>query len=297
MFKIVGSLEKGMEAIFKNMDFLIKHWAPYSRKFPAPFHLVSMDFVRKKNHWTRHRFNTCNFSLVLRGRGEFRRLGKTWKVESPCVITQWPGEYVEYGPLSLEEGWDELYLIYQKSDFGRLRKNGLIDVDLPVWPITDPENLAGPLSEIGVLARSRDPESVVDRMDRVAERLILETRMHQRSLEPSGTRMQAVLVEVERRLSESVDWRELAMRHGMSEPTFRRRWLDIFDLPPARYLQELRMHKACRLLVESRMPIRELAAQVGFRDELYFSRRFHLEHGVSPRDYRKTYRLNRGAIP
>lgn len=284
-----------MEAVFKNMDFLIKHWAPYSRKFPSSFPLVSMDFVRKKNHRIRHCFHTCNFSLILRGRGEFRRLGKTWRVEAPCVITQWPGEYVEYGPSSLEEGWDELYLIYRKSDFGPLKKSGLIDFCQPVWPIADPDNMAGPLSELTALARSRDPESVVDRIDRVAERLILETRLNPRTLEPSGTRMQAALVELERRLAETLDFDGLAARHGMSAPTFRRRWKETFDLPPARYLQGLRMRKACRLLVESRMPIREIAAGVGFGDEFYFSRRFRLEHGLSPRDYRKTYRLNRGS--
>ncbi|MES2309699.1 MAG: AraC family transcriptional regulator, partial [Verrucomicrobiota bacterium] len=93
------------------MDFSINHWSPYQRLHPSPFPLMGCAFVKNKDHEIRRAFNTCNFSLILRGRGEFRRAGKIWKVESPCVITQWPGEFVQYGP-SVLETWSELYFIY-----------------------------------------------------------------------------------------------------------------------------------------------------------------------------------------
>ena len=51
------------------------------------------------------------------------------------------------------------------------------------------------------------------------------------------------------------------------------------------------MREACRLLAETTRPIKDIAHAVGFADELYFSRRFHGEHGCSPARYRKTYSL------
>ena len=49
---------------------------------------------------------------------------------------------------------------------------------------------------------------------------------------------------------------------------------------------------AQRLLAETSMPIGEVAAQSGFQDMFYFSRRFRLESGLSPTQYRKRYRFN-----
>ncbi len=62
---------------------------------------------------------------------------------------------------------------------------------------------------------------------------------------------------------------------------------------PARTLQGLRMQAACRLLVESALPVHAVAARAGFADEYYFSRRFRIEQGMSPRAYRRAYLLRR----
>lgn len=56
---------------------------------------------------------------------------------------------------------------------------------------------------------------------------------------------------------------------------------------PLRYLQQVRIEMAKRLLGTSSMPIHEVASQVGFADPLYFSRAFRAACGLSPRAYRQ----------
>lgn len=56
---------------------------------------------------------------------------------------------------------------------------------------------------------------------------------------------------------------------------------------PLRYLQQVRIETAKRMLGTSALPIREIAAQVGFGDPLYFSRAFKSATGISPRAYRE----------
>jgi len=87
-----------MDTPFKNMDFLIKHWAPFARQFPSPFPVLTMDFIPRKENWVRRYFATCSFSLILHGQGSYMRDGKVWEVSAPCVFTELPGEYLEYGP-------------------------------------------------------------------------------------------------------------------------------------------------------------------------------------------------------
>lgn len=276
------------------MDFLVKHWAPFPRRFPSAFPLINADFVPEKDHWIKTMFETCNFSLILRGRGEFRRAGKTWEVQAPCVLTQWPGEYVEYGPPIPDETWAELYLIYDARLMSKFKQSRMIDLQRPVWPIGDLAAVHAQIAEFAELASTRNPATVVDRVDRVCERLILETLLASHTQARDDKTIHQMIAEVQRHPGRVVDFDAMAQRHGMSPSTFRRRWAEITKLPPARLLQQFRLREACRLLAETMQPINEIAHAVGFEDELYFSRRFHKEMRVSPRDYRKAYRLRQG---
>lgn len=53
------------------------------------------------------------------------------------------------------------------------------------------------------------------------------------------------------------------------------------------YHQRLRMEAAARLLRETLLPVGEISEQLGFGDQLYFSRCFHRHQGVSPTVYRR----------
>lgn len=50
--------------------------------------------------------------------------------------------------------------------------------------------------------------------------------------------------------------------------------------------ERLRLNRARELLVRTRQPISEIAYSLGFENPFYFSRRFRLAAGVSPREFR-----------
>lgn len=56
---------------------------------------------------------------------------------------------------------------------------------------------------------------------------------------------------------------------------------------PISYLTQLRVNKAKEMLLTSDKSIRDIAADVGYRDEFYFSRRFKEASGYSPRFFTK----------
>jgi AraC-like DNA-binding protein len=49
------------------------------------------------------------------------------------------------------------------------------------------------------------------------------------------------------------------------------------------------VREACRLLVETRKTVGEIAAELNFADPLYFSRRFKQLVGVPATEYRATH--------
>ena len=56
-------------------------------------------------------------------------------------------------------------------------------------------------------------------------------------------------------------------------------------MAPAQFLMRYRIGEAAAMLRNTGLAIGEIAASVGFRDPLYFSRVFKRIKGVSPREY------------
>lgn len=278
-----------MAGLLENMDFPVKHWAPFRRRFPSPLPVVSSNLVIGKREWVRRTFPTCNFSLILRGGGKFRRKGRWFDVVAPCVLTQWPGEWLEYGPANGHETWDECYVIYDARTRPALERCGFIRADWPMWPMHDPSAVWGAVRELQRLAENPEPEHVADHFDRAWERALLET-----FAPPPETSRREILAAVETlraNLAAPADFARLARAAGLSLSTFRRQWQATLRVPPARYLRELRLREACQRLVASRESIKRIAQAVGYPDEFHFSRRFRAQVGLAPREYRRKFQL------
>ena len=62
---------------------------------------------------------------------------------------------------------------------------------------------------------------------------------------------------------------------------------ETFNQSPLRWLKNYRLSQARRLLVETDATIGNIASQVGYHDQLHFSREFHRAVGVSPSEFRR----------
>jgi transcriptional regulator GlxA family with amidase domain len=90
-------------------------------------------------------------------------------------------------------------------------------------------------------------------------------------------------------LAEDLPLSRLASQAGMSERTFLRRYRDATGLTPARAVERLRVEAARRLLADTRMPAKRIAARCGFGTEETMRRGFARLQGVSPQDYRQRF--------
>jgi AraC-like DNA-binding protein len=101
-------------------------------------------------------------------------------------------------------------------------------------------------------------------------------------------RMQTVDRYIQEHLNGRIALVDLAAQAGMSRFHFLRVFRERFGHPPMKYVQKLRMQIAQALLREcSTLRIGEVAARLGFDDQLHFSRVFRQWSGVSPRAFRK----------
>jgi transcriptional regulator GlxA family with amidase domain len=164
-----------------------------------------------------------------------------------------------------------------------------VDDSRPVWPISNPTALRPLLEE---LARCLATKEKSARIDRIAERIMLETLVPPHV--PANTRILKASEAIQNNWQSPPDLESLARRCNMSVSTFQRRWNESMGMTPARYALGLKFQEACRLLIETSDSISEVANACGFDDEFYFSRCFRRQFGSPPRTYRKEHLIRSG---
>lgn len=79
---------------------------------------------------------------------------------------------------------------------------------------------------------------------------------------------------------------ELAGEAGLSVRHFHRLFAEAAGKPLSRFVQELRIREACRLLRSTSMGVERVAEACGYQDRSFFSVLFRRHTGLTPREYR-----------
>lgn len=88
--------------------------------------------------------------------------------------------------------------------------------------------------------------------------------------------------ELERRYSEPLQIRELALRYGVSSSYARSLFQRYLHKSPKEYLSEIRYEHAKKQLLYTRLTLKEVAAACGYSDEFHFSKAFKQLSGHPP---------------
>jgi AraC-like DNA-binding protein len=135
-----------------------------------------------------------------------------------------------------------------------------------------------------------DPDFWMVLKKKYMEMILLELRMAQvrqnqiyaiRSKE-NQTAISEVLINMENNLTENVDFDQLAKRYGFSTNYFRKIFKDVTGLSPVKYVNRLRIIRACAYIQSEHYSLKDAAAEVGIYDFNYFSRLFRQVMGFPP---------------
>ena len=99
------------------------------------------------------------------------------------------------------------------------------------------------------------------------------------------------LVEIDRIITagETLDLRALAAQIGLSRDHLTRVFERQVGVTPTAFHQRRRAQFACRLLLSTRLPLAEVAQQLGYADEAHLSRLFRRAQGITPGSYRRKF--------
>lgn len=83
---------------------------------------------------------------------------------------------------------------------------------------------------------------------------------------------------------------DIAQNCGLNRNYFGKKFKEEFGKTPQEFLMRFRMTKATKLLENTQLSIGEISDAVGYNDQLHFSRAFKNTYGISPRQWRNTYK-------
>lgn len=98
--------------------------------------------------------------------------------------------------------------------------------------------------------------------------------------------LQSIIDSIEQHLDEpEFDLELLSTEQGMSKSTLYRKIKSMTGLTPLDFIRNVKMKRACMMLLTQRQNISEIAYSVGFSNPKYFSKCFKEEFGVTPSEY------------
>lgn len=97
-----------------------------------------------------------------------------------------------------------------------------------------------------------------------------------------------VKAAVEKHLDdENFEVEELGREVGMSRSQLHRKLRALTDQSPSQFVRSMRLARAVELLKQDAGTVAEIAYQVGFGSQAYFTKCFHEQFGCSPKEYVK----------
>lgn len=99
-----------------------------------------------------------------------------------------------------------------------------------------------------------------------------------------------VQIWMEKHFSQNFSLKSLSELANMSSRNFSRRFKTAVGKSPFNYSLELKMKAAQDLLKNTNLNLQDIADQLGFRDNAYFSRQFKKQNKVTPSAYRQMVR-------
>ena len=224
--------------------------------------------------------------LLLDGSGAYRdSTGPPRPLSAGDCVLVFPDVPHGYGP-GRGEKWSELYVVFDGPVFDLWRSAGVLDPRSPIVRAEPLEDWRRRIEDL--LAQGIDPAAKVAGF----AALLAEIAQPSRDLNgPSEERIdwfEAACRTLETELGSALPLRAAAQAAGLSYEVFRKRFAARAGVSPARYRAERRIAAAREILAHTDLPVKQIAAHLGFSNEFNFSRRFREIAGVSPRAYRRS---------
>ena len=247
-----------------------------------PFHIVSDPRTEYIIHF------------VLSGAGFYSASGNTWPLHSGQMFLIYPGEPIVYGS-ERNNPWAYAWIGFKGIRAESIIKQCGFSRNKLVLPLNNQLEILTCIQDI-MNHKSLAASDMLCRESSMIRLFSFLTKEHEERTgnnvidqSPSGD---AIYVELgcehikEMYMHGRFGVESVADHIGISRARLNRAFHKELNMSVQQYLIDYRMHQASAMLLNSPLTIKEIAAQVGYNDQLVFSKAFKKKYGISPRGYR-----------
>jgi len=221
--------------------------------------------------------------IILNGHGVYisERYG-THEVRAGDCMVQFPEDPCVYYP---HGSWTTRWVTWNGPEAGQLETLGYLATTVPVFRDTG-MSISRAYNQLRPLMQRGDPAAALRRKTLVLQMVmaLLDTQQQLAGQPSRYPHIENALALLHERFNRDIAILDLAREVGLSTTHFRRRFRAYTGRSPVEYIRDLRMAEAQRLLREG-MPIKQVAAAVGYQDPFYFMRVFRTAVGTPPGQY------------
>jgi AraC-like DNA-binding protein len=195
-----------------------------------------------------------------------------------------------YGP---GEGdfWYEIFIIFEGPLFELWQDKGLLNPQRPILHLEPVDYWLSRFKEAVWSVRQSGPEYALVRLCRLQQLLadifVYEQQHDNEQVDHAWLSQAKALLNAT--FHAKPDYEHIAAALGSSYDGFRKRFTKEAGVSPAKYHTLRRIDRACELLLNNSLTVKEIALQLGFVDEFHLSKRFKQIVGVSPTGFRNLF--------
>jgi AraC-like DNA-binding protein len=230
----------------------------------------------------------------MNGTGQYAdRSVRSMKVGKGDLVVFFPGQPHQCATKP-GEFWDELWFEFEGPAFDLMRKTSLLNPSRPVHHTQNCDHWFRRFFQIIPPLHLREktpPQVIVSRFIAVLTEILADSEAPEETPEPRDDWLNAACeLLATHEAAPGLQPSEVARKLGFSYESFRKKFRDEIGFAPGRFHLDSRIDRAAALLHQGRLTIKEIAAQLNFCDEFYFSRCFKRRFGQSPRAFRQRVR-------
>lgn len=239
--------------------------------------------------------NNYLFHYVLSGTGyvEYTSLGgaeNRFQLKANSGFLIYPGEIVTYWA-DKNDPWKYMWVEFNgiQTSFC-LELAGLSKTD-PIFHPKSTEDAEAAATELWYIATHSNASSnnLIGHLylffDALATASAVQRKLRNQSQE--SYYMCEALSYIEQNYTRELKVGEIAAFCGLSRTHFGRLFKKTTGQSPQQYLTSFRLSKAIELMRTTNLSLGDIAAQIGYPNQLYFSKVFHHAYGIAPRTWRQ----------
>jgi AraC-like DNA-binding protein len=213
-------------------------------------------------------------------------------IEAGHAFLLFPGVWHRYTPHA-ETGWHEHWIGFDGEIARRWLRHRFFSPNNPVVKIGAEDTVLATFSRMIQAIRANRPalQQILAGATNNLMGLFYSAQNAQSAVDTQNANViEGAITRIQDEFGRSLDMKALAQELGVSYSWFRHTFTAHTGLSPHQYLLELRLVRARSLLAETELPVKEIALQTGFEDELYFSRLFRQKLNLTPSQWRSRSR-------